>query len=62
MKIKIEIRTKNSFYRIVSGKWGFHLWRYFKRHEAQSQCWLIWRVLLGLIDIECYALQDGEYR
>jgi len=58
--MKIEITTKKSFYRITSGWWGFHLWRYYKRSEAKGKCWLIWCILLGLFDIECYALNNPQ--
>jgi hypothetical protein len=59
--MKAEITTKKSFYRIVSKrKWDFHFWRYYKRSETKGCCWLIWRILLGWVDIECYALNNRK--
>lgn len=61
MKAKIEIETKKSFYRIYSGKWRkYHLWRYYKRREAQGACWLIWCIRFWFFDIACYALHNQE--
>ena len=61
MKIEVEIETKKSFYRLNSGGWRkCHFWRYYKRREAQGSCWLIWRLLFGYFDIECYAWNKEE--
>lgn len=57
MKLKAEITTNKSFYRLNSGRWRkYYFLRYFKRREAKGECWLIWRIVLAFFDIECYAL------
>jgi len=60
MRTKIEIETRKTFYRIhINRIWArYHLWRYYKRNEAQGHCWLIWSVNLGFINIDCYALNN----
>lgn len=58
MKIKAEITTRKSFYRITSGQWRFYWRRYYYRFEAKSPEWLIWNVHLGFFGIDCWALTE----